>query len=146
MSCNKEHKEFYQVDFTTGWQRPDGYPPGIQLKVLAGKIDLKKKAGGYTRLLRFMPGAFTSEPFVHDHWEEVLRPPGRSHRELETRWHGRRDLPAGHLLLPAAGRPARTVPHRDRLPPAGDALLRSDVIGNAQARAQHAARAAPASP
>jgi ChrR-like protein with cupin domain len=71
MSCNKEHKEFHQVDFTTGWQRPAGYPPGIQLKVLAGAIDLKKKAGGYTRLLRFMPGAFTTEPFVHDHWEEV---------------------------------------------------------------------------
>jgi len=71
MACNKEHKEFFQVDFTTGWQRPLGYPKGIQLKVLAGKIDLDKKTGGYTRLLRFMPGSFTTEPFVHDHWEEV---------------------------------------------------------------------------
>ncbi len=71
MACNKEHKEFFHVDFTSGWQRPPGYPPGIELKVLAGKIDLDKKKGGYTRLLRFMPGAFTTEPFVHDHWEEV---------------------------------------------------------------------------
>lgn len=71
MACNKEHKEFFQVDYTTGWQRPPGYPPGIELKVLAGKIDLEKKTGGYTRLLRFMPGAFTTAPFVHDHWEEV---------------------------------------------------------------------------
>lgn len=71
MACNKAHKEFFQVDFTTGWQRPPGYPKGIQLKVLAGKIDLDKKTGGYTRLLRFMPGSFTTEPFVHDHWEEV---------------------------------------------------------------------------
>jgi hypothetical protein len=71
MACNKEHKEFFQVDFTTGWQNPPGYPKGIQLKVLAGNIDRDKKIGGYTRLLRFMPGAFTTEPFKHDHWEEV---------------------------------------------------------------------------
>jgi ChrR Cupin-like domain len=71
MACNKEHKEFFQVDFTTGWQNPPGYPKGIQLKVLAGNIDREKKFGGYTRLLRFMPGAFTTEPFKHDHWEEV---------------------------------------------------------------------------
>lgn len=71
MACNKEHKEFFQVDFQTGWQTPPGYPKGIQLKVLAGNIDRDKKTGGYTRLLRFMPGAFTTEPFVHDHWEEV---------------------------------------------------------------------------
>ncbi len=71
MACNKEHKEFFQVDFTTGWQNPPGYPKGIQLKVLAGNIDREKGVGGYTRLLRFMPGAFTTEPFKHDHWEEV---------------------------------------------------------------------------
>ncbi len=71
MACNKEHKEFFQVDFTTGWEVPPGYPKGIQLKVLAGNIDREKKKGGYTRLLRFMPGAFTTEAFEHDHWEEV---------------------------------------------------------------------------
>jgi hypothetical protein len=71
MACNKEHKEFFQVDLTTGWQNPPGYPKGIQLKILAGNIDRDKKTGGYTRLLRFMPGSFTTEPFVHDHWEEV---------------------------------------------------------------------------
>ena len=71
MGFNKEHKEFFQVDFKTGRQTPPGYPKGIQLKVLAGNIDRDKKSGGYTRLLRFMPGAFTTEPFVHDHWEEV---------------------------------------------------------------------------
>jgi hypothetical protein len=71
MVCTKEHKEFFQIDFTEGWERPAGYPDGIELKVLAGKIDREKGTGGYTRILRFMPGAFTSEPFVHDHWEEV---------------------------------------------------------------------------
>ncbi len=71
MACPKEHKEFFQVDFTTGWENPGGYPKGIEQKVLAGKIDREKKTGAFTRLLRFMPGAFTTEPFKHDHWEEV---------------------------------------------------------------------------
>lgn len=71
MACTKEHKEFYQVDFTEGWAVPPGYPSGIQIKVLAGTIDRDKKTGGYTRLLRFMPGTHTTEPFEHDHWEEI---------------------------------------------------------------------------
>ncbi len=72
MAVNKEHKEFYQVDFTEGLDTLPGYPEGIQLKVLAGSIDLENKSGGYTRIVRFMPGTYTSEPFVHDHWEEVF--------------------------------------------------------------------------
>jgi len=28
--------------------------------------------GNRTRLLRFAPGTYTTEPFVHDYWEEVF--------------------------------------------------------------------------
>ena len=34
MAVNKEHREFYQVDVTKGWETPSGYPPGIQQKIL----------------------------------------------------------------------------------------------------------------
>ena len=71
MAVNKEHKEFFQVDFGAGWERLPGYPEGIEIKILSGSIDLKNKSGGYTRIVRFAPGAYTTEPFQHDHWEEV---------------------------------------------------------------------------
>lgn len=72
MAVNKQHREFYQVDIETGWESPKGYPAGVQQKILSGTIDLARKTGGITRLLRFLPGAFTTEPFIHDHWEEVF--------------------------------------------------------------------------
>ena len=31
----------------------------------------QSKTGCRTRLLRFDPGVFTTEPFTHDYWEEV---------------------------------------------------------------------------
>ena len=54
-----------------GWRSPPGYPEDIQQKILAGGLDETSKTGNRTRLLRFKPGAFTTEPFVHDYWEEV---------------------------------------------------------------------------
>ena len=71
MPVNKRHDEFHPVDLTTGWETPQGYPPGIEQKILAGALDERAKRGTRTRLLRFAPGAFTSAPFVHDYWEEV---------------------------------------------------------------------------
>jgi hypothetical protein len=71
MTIEKEHKEFHTIDLTSGWECPAGYPPGIEQKILAGSLDEAAKRGSRTRLLRFQPGAFTTEPFVHDHWEEV---------------------------------------------------------------------------
>lgn len=71
MGINKEHREFFAVDLDGGWETPPGYPAGIQQKVLAGALDEAAKTGNRTRLLRFAPGVFTTEPFVHDHWEEV---------------------------------------------------------------------------
>ncbi len=68
----KEHKEFHAVDMgSAGWRSPPGYPEDIEHKILAGGLDEKNKTGNRTRLLRFRPGAFTTEPFVHDYWEEV---------------------------------------------------------------------------
>ena len=71
MPIEKEHKEFHAVDLSEGWETPPGYPPGIHQKILAGRLDEKNRRGSRTRLLRFLPGVFTTKPFVHEYWEEV---------------------------------------------------------------------------
>jgi hypothetical protein len=71
MAIQKEHKEFYTVDLTTGWETPPGYPEGIQQQILTGFLDEKNKRGFRTRHLRFAPGVYTTAPFIHDYWEEV---------------------------------------------------------------------------
>ena len=68
---NKPHLEFHRLDMNTGWATPEGYPSGIQQKVLASDLDERRKMGSRTRLLRFDAGVYTVAPFVHDHWEEV---------------------------------------------------------------------------
>jgi hypothetical protein len=68
---NKPHLEFHRLDMSSGWETMQGYPPNIQQKVLASDLDERRKMGSRTRLLRFDTGAFTTLPFVHDHWEEV---------------------------------------------------------------------------
>ena len=72
MAIEKEHKEFYTVDLTRGWETPPGYPEGIKQQILAGFLDEKNKRGFRTRHLRFEPGVYTTAPFVHDYWEEVF--------------------------------------------------------------------------
>lgn len=71
MAVNKQHDEFYALDLDRGWVTPDGYPGGIQQKILAGALDEQTRHGTRTRLLRFAPGAFTTAPFIHEYWEEV---------------------------------------------------------------------------
>jgi hypothetical protein len=72
MPINKDHKEFYAVDLAGSWETPPGYPDGIQQMILAGALDEAARRGTRTRLLRFAPGVFTTEPFVHEYWEEVF--------------------------------------------------------------------------
>jgi len=71
MPINKPHLEFHRLDMSRGWETPPGYPAGIEQKILAGALDEAQKNGSRTRLLRFQPGIYTTEPFVHDYWEEV---------------------------------------------------------------------------
>ena len=68
----KEHLEFFTLALEDGWEVPAGYPEGIEQKIINGSLDEKQKKGTRTRLLRFRPGAFTTEPFEHDFWEEVF--------------------------------------------------------------------------
>ena len=72
MNIEREHREFHRIDPDGGWQVPAGYPDGIEQKILSGGLDEDNRVGARTRLLRFRPGARTSEPFVHDYWEEVF--------------------------------------------------------------------------
>ena len=76
MPVNKQHLEFHPLDLEHGFESVPGYPPGVTHKILAGTLDETGKTGGRTRLLRFAPGAFTTEPFVHDYWEEVYQVSG----------------------------------------------------------------------
>jgi hypothetical protein len=68
----KLHKEFLRLDLDEGWHTPDGYPAGIQQKILSGGLDEAAGKGNRTRLLRFDPGVYTTKPFVHTYWEEVF--------------------------------------------------------------------------
>ena len=71
MGKGKPHLEFMTLDLDEGWEVPPGYPDGIKQKLLASDIDEDNKTGSRTRLLRFEAGAYSTEPFIHDHWEEV---------------------------------------------------------------------------
>lgn len=71
MPINKEHREFFALDLEQGWEVPEGYPKGIEQKILSGALDEANKRGSRTRLLRFHAGVYTTEPFVHEYWEEV---------------------------------------------------------------------------
>ncbi len=72
MANPKLHEEFHALDMSSGWQKIPGYPDGIEEKILAGALDEAAKTGNRTRLLRFQPGVYTTEPFCHDYWEEVF--------------------------------------------------------------------------
>ncbi len=72
MALEKQHKEFYTPNLEEGWEVPPGYPQGIQQKILTGHLDEENNRGSRTRLLRFLPGAFSTVPFVHEYWEEVM--------------------------------------------------------------------------
>jgi hypothetical protein len=68
----KAHQEFLTLDMDEGWAVPPGYPEGIEQRILSSNLDEEAGRGSRTRLLRFQPGAFSTEPFVHEYYEEVL--------------------------------------------------------------------------
>ena len=72
MDIGKPHLEFMKLNMEEGWETPSGYPEGMQQKVLTSDLDEVRKLGSRTRLLRLLPGTYSIEPFIHDHWEEVF--------------------------------------------------------------------------
>ena len=73
MPIDKPHLEFFAVDLDSGWETPEGYPEGIEQKILAGTLDETARTGTRTRLLRFRAGVFTTEHFVHEYCVEVYQ-------------------------------------------------------------------------
>jgi hypothetical protein len=68
----KPHLEFFPVDLSSGWSPIPGYPAGMIEKVLASNLDESRRRGSRSRLLRILPGAYSTQPFVHEYWEEVF--------------------------------------------------------------------------
>jgi hypothetical protein len=71
MAVNKLHREFFTLDMASGWETPEGQPPGVQQKILSGALDETAGRGSQTRLLRFAPGTHTTAQVWHNYWEEV---------------------------------------------------------------------------
>ena len=71
MGKGKPHIEFIDLDMDEGWETPLGYPQGMKQKVLTSDLDEDGKTGSRTRFLRIDAGCFSTQPFIHDHWEEV---------------------------------------------------------------------------
>src|SRR5215469_13139958 len=67
MAVEKEHKEFFRLNFSEGWEPIPGYPPGMEHKILAGHLDEANKRGARTRLMRIPAGTFTTKPFIHEY-------------------------------------------------------------------------------
>ncbi len=73
MPIPKKLDEFHAIDFENGWATPEGYPDGFKEKILSGMLDEEGGTGHRTRLLIIAPGTFTTEPFLHEYWEEVYQ-------------------------------------------------------------------------
>jgi len=67
----KDAFDFSKLNIDEGWELAPGAGPGIEMKMLSGSLDEINKIGVRTRLIRFLPGSFNTEVFVHDYWEEV---------------------------------------------------------------------------
>jgi hypothetical protein len=113
MLFNKPHLEFHPIDMNKGFETIEGYPSGIQQKILASDLDEGRKKGSRTRLLRFEPGSFTTLPFVHDHWEEVYLVTG--------------DLVVGNDANGKGGRPFHAPTYACRPPGVRHGPFRSDT-------------------
>lgn len=60
----------HSIDMEQGWAAVPG-ATGILAKLLSGDFDEAAAKGYRTRMVRFVPGAETFEPFSHTYWEEV---------------------------------------------------------------------------
>lgn len=127
MGYDKGHKEFHGVDMKDGFHTVPGYPWGFSEKILAGSLDEKNKVGNRTRILKIEPGAFSTVPFVHEYWEEVFLVSGDLVCGSDAQGKGGEFLYRTDLLCAPAGSLSRTVHLEERLPPARNALLRSEV-------------------
>jgi hypothetical protein len=103
MAVNKKHHEFHTLDLTTGWEMLEGYPPGIQQKIISGGLDEVNHRGSRTRLLRFEPGVYTTAPFIHDYWEEVFLVQGDLTVGNDANGKGGKSFPAWTYAVRPAG-------------------------------------------
>lgn len=71
MKRPRTHIEMLPVDLHGGWHTLAGFPPGLEVKVLADDLDESARSGARTRLVRFAPGAATHSQLVHAYWEEA---------------------------------------------------------------------------
>ena len=92
-----------------GWATLPGYPGGIQQKILASDFDETREMGSRTRLLRFVPGVYTTSPFVHDYWEEVYLVSGDLIIGSDENGKGGEAFDSADLRLPPARRLARPL-------------------------------------
>ena len=63
--------DFTLIDMDSGWERPDGYPPGVESKVLADNLDESARTGHRTLLMRYQPGTADPRVLSHEQIEEV---------------------------------------------------------------------------
>ena len=104
---------------------------GLQQKILAGSLDEKNKVGNRTRILKIEAGAFSTVPFVHEYWEEVYLVSGDLVCGSDAQGKGGEVLHRPDLLRAPARRLPRAFHLQERLPAAGDALLRAEVTPSA---------------
>ena len=128
MGYHKGHKEFHVLDMDEGWHSLPGYPAGIQEKIIAGELDEKNKRGNRTRLMRFAPGTYTTDPFVHDYWEEVFLLSGDLIVGNDRQGNGGREIPELYLCGASTWRLSRALQIRLRLPAPGNSLLRRNLM------------------
>ncbi len=127
MGYDKGHKEFHGVDMKEGFHTVPGYPWGFSEKILAGSLDEKNKVGNRTRILKIEPGAFSTVPFVHEYWEEVFLVSGDLVCGSDAQGKGGESFTGPTYCVRPPGVLSRTVHFEERLPAAGDALLRAEV-------------------
>ncbi|MGO4330376.1 cupin [Cupriavidus sp. 2TAF22] len=72
MKMPRAHIEMMALSQDEGWCVLDGFPAGLEVRVLADDLDEAAQCGARTRLVRFAPGAVTQGTLVHGYWEEVF--------------------------------------------------------------------------